>query len=111
MHQLGFELAQRGAERAADHADRLHDGWSELALAAFKAYAERHEEFATEDVIAASLEVPHPPDPRAWGQITMAAKRLQFIVSANRTRPTKSAHAHGRDVKLWTSLLCEAVPA
>jgi hypothetical protein len=109
--QLGFELAFAAAERAADHADRVHAEWTEMALAAFMEYAETHEEFATEDVAPANPHIPVPPDKRAWGHIATKAKHKGAIIKSNRTRPTKNAHAHSRDVTLWTSLICEAVTA
>jgi hypothetical protein len=107
----GFDLAQQAAQLAADHADRVHDGWSDMALRAFREYAETHEMFATEDVIAASPQVPSAPDARAWGHIVRKAKREGMIVKSDRTRPTKHAHAHGRDVKVWRSNIYEAVAA
>jgi hypothetical protein len=105
MNQLGFDLAQIGAERAADHANREHDDWKELALEAFKAHAQDNLTFTTEDVIKASPSVPVPPDKRAWGAIALAAKRLGLI-KFDGYGNSKLAHAHNRPVTRWFSLVC-----
>ncbi|EJN06464.1 hypothetical protein [Herbaspirillum sp. YR522] len=100
--QLGFDLAEQGAARAADHADRVVVDWSELALQAFRDHALTHTEFSTEDVIAASTRVPPAPDKRAWGQIAMKARRLGFC-HKGRVGTSKLPHAHARCITIWAS--------
>jgi hypothetical protein len=105
MSQLAFDLAQRGAAVAADHAERMHEEWIKQATAAFHAYAERHPEFTTEDVIAASPEVPVAPDKRAWGHIALAVKKSGAIRNGGVDR-SKLAHAHQRWITRWISNIC-----
>ena len=102
MTQLAFDLAERRAAEAADHANQVHDDWTEKALAAFRAHAEKHSEFSTEDVIAASPDVPTAPDKRAWGYIAKAAVKAGICFSVGIGR-SKLAHAHGRWITTWRS--------
>lgn len=100
MNQLAFNLATAGAQAAADRADRIHGDWTDKAYAAFVAYAKTHPKFTTEDVIAASPEVPQAPEKRAWGAIALMAKRRGLIRKVG-FDTAKSAHAHSRPVSVW----------
>lgn len=105
MNQLAFDLVERKAAEAAAHADKVHDAWTEKALAAFRAHASVHAKFTTEDVITASPDVPVAPEKRAWGHIALLAKRQGLILKAG-FATAKAAHAHARPVSLWCSLVC-----
>lgn len=99
-------LAIEGATRAADHADREHEGWSETAYKRFCHHAASlgpGGRFTTEDVrIAAELDgMPSPPDRRAWGSVAIKAKRAGKIVHVGYA-PAKTAHVHGTTVSVWT---------
>jgi hypothetical protein len=100
-----FDLAERGAALAAEHADREHCGWTEQALEAFKTYAATHSQFTTEDVVAAAVAVPVPPEKRAWGQVALLAKKQGVIIKAGFCT-AKMTQAHCRPVSLWQSLIC-----
>ncbi|MFJ3048572.1 hypothetical protein ACIPEN_22285 [Herbaspirillum chlorophenolicum] len=101
--QLGFDLAQAGAARAAEHADRVHADWQEKALAAFREHALKHKEFTTEDVRLASTHVPAPPEERAWGQVATKARRQGMCMKTDRFVPAKQAKSHGRWLAIWAS--------
>ncbi|MFJ3048538.1 hypothetical protein ACIPEN_22110 [Herbaspirillum chlorophenolicum] len=100
--QLGFDLAQAGAARAAEHADHQHADWSDLALQAFRDHAVSHTQFSTEDVIASAVKLPPPPDKRAWGQVAIKARRLGICVKSH-IGTSKLPHAHGRWITVWAS--------
>lgn len=103
MSQLAFDLAQRGANLAADKANRLHAGWTEKALSAFHRYALKHQEFTTEDVVLANPGLPTPSDKRAWGAVTTTAKRLGYVRSTDKLARARSPHAHMRPLLVLAS--------
>lgn len=109
MTQLAFDLAQRGAALAAGKANRDSDGWTDRALAALKEYARRSHTFTTEDVILASPDLPAPAEKRAWGFVTLQAKKLGIIDKAGYAT-AKQAHAHCRPVSLWRSKIFSPAP-
>jgi hypothetical protein len=95
-HQLGDE----GASKAAAHADRVHEGWSAIANAALARYGAVLGEFMTEDIRDAAVEVPDPPDARAWGAVIKVARklgRIEFVRYASQ----KSANCHGSPKAVW----------
>ncbi len=99
----GTEIGHAKAKQAAAHAG---EAWQKTAYTAFLAFAKTHGSFKTEDVRNANPEIPPPPDPRAWGAITLAAKRNNIVVSAG---PVKAENlgVHGMFVTLWRSKVYE----
>ena len=97
----GIQIGHAMAKVAADHAG---EEWKQIAYAAFVEYAKFHNEFTTEQVRGACLHVPAPPDKRAWGQISLMAKKNKIIESAGWTR-AESKSVHGMVVTLWRSKL------
>lgn len=76
MSQLPLDLTLRdeAMARAVDHADRVHEGWSDLAYAILMEFAASNHEFMAEDVRVFALDNPGyatPPDNRAWGAVIM----------------------------------------
>lgn len=103
--KIGRALAELGAERAADRADREIGDWSERAWAFFTEYARSMarsgKTFMAEDVrAAASGTVPEPPDGRAWGVVILKASKRRLI---RRTgfAPMKSANCHANPKSVW----------
>lgn len=103
---LGRQRAQEGAEQAAYHADRVHAAWQMRALSMFFTYMLEHpgKTFMTEDVRwwAEDRGLPEPPDRRAWGAVTMAAKRRKMIRFFGYA-PQKAANAHGSPKSVWVA--------
>lgn len=96
------DLAERGAQRAAAHADRVSEGWSDEALKALRLFIiYENYEFTTEEVreYANFLEVPQPPDARAWGAVVKRAHREGIIEPCGYAKAGKSGHAGPRT--LW----------
>lgn len=104
--QTPFQLGQEGAQRAADHADRVHGGeFTVKALAAIRAYAWSHERFTVEDVREELGEhVPTPPDPRAWGAVIRKAVREGGICEKIGVTNSTSKTQHGGYVSVYKSL-------
>lgn len=95
----GTEIGHAKAKQAADHAGET---WQQKAYDAFVAFAKTRSAFKTEDVRNANPDIPPPPDPRAWGAISLMAKRNDIVVGG---KPVKAENpgVHGMYVTLWTS--------
>jgi hypothetical protein len=75
--------ARDGMQRAKDHADRVHDGWSDEALSKILAYAHQcRAPFLIEDArsFAYRSGLEPPPDGRAWGAVTRRAMLDGYLV-------------------------------
>lgn len=88
---------QIGMERAADHANRVEPGWTEVALEALKGYAGRqaaNDEFTIEEARAEiAPTLPAPPDLRAFGAVTQMALRRGVIKPTGGFKRAASSHA------------------
>jgi hypothetical protein len=93
--QIGHEMAEIAANNAGET-------WKRMAYEAFVKYAKSHEFFVTEDVRNNNLNMPPPPDKRAWGYIALIAKR-EDIVSSHSLVRSKSRICHGRILTMWKS--------
>ena len=102
------ERIDAAARPAAEHADRVVDGWSQEAYEHVIAYAKWHRTFIAEDVrlFAEETGFPVPPSRRAWGAVMIRAKRdgkISSIGYAMSTSPT----ANPTPVTKWMSLVYE----
>lgn len=96
----GYVEAVKGAQRAADHAERVDDGWKERAYNAFVVYAALHDEFTTEDVRLYSHWIETPPDLRAWGHIALKAMRAGVVRKVGLGRSPRR-EAHQAFITIW----------
>lgn len=105
--QLNFSITESAIKRAVDHADAIHEGWSEKAYEFFVDYAKINSRFKTEDVRAASVGVvPEPPHRRAWGGIARKAAHAGIIHNHNNeTGKVKNIKAHNCLVQIWKSTI------
>lgn len=103
-----LELGHQGAQRAAEHADRVVPLWTQVAwcrLLQFMIEKGTGSTFSTEAFRdwAAVHSLPDAPDRRAYGNLTKKAveKGLirfeRYVRSANR-------QAHGRPTAIWRIL-------
>lgn len=71
-----------GITSAADHADDVTPGWTDIAFQWIKTYALAHAEFISEECTesAKSAGIPNPPDARAWGKPFSRAAQQKIIV-------------------------------
>jgi hypothetical protein len=99
-------LRDVGMQRAADHADRESEGWSDLAYGFLVDYvaANRGRAFMAEDVRsrAEAEGLPAPPDNRAWGSVISRAARRRII---NRIGygAQKSVSCHCSPKSIWVA--------
>ncbi len=99
-----WAAAEDGAERAADHAERVEAGWKDEALGVLLRYAAASggSTFMLENVrdYADEIGFTKPPTDRAWGAVTLRAKRAGLIVRAGFGCSSRGpAHAH--PANLW----------
>lgn len=106
--QTGRELAEDGAKRAADHADRLAAGWSDMAFAhalSFMATLPDGQSFTAEQVreYAAKEGFWPAPDQRAWGAVILRLKREGRILAVGYAL-AKSRKSHSAPSTLWKAV-------
>jgi hypothetical protein len=100
----GAVLAEAGMTRAADHADRVEEKWSDRAYAILQAHAGRHAIFTTEDVRSSAIKahLPRPPDDRAWGAIMKRGLKAR-IITAGGFGTSANPLSHCRPIRQWIS--------
>jgi hypothetical protein len=104
MEQLNlrFEARDKGIKRAVEHADKVHDRWSEKCYGLFKDFInEQHAPFQTETFrhsIAGLLE--EPPHKRAFGAIVVRAAREGLIKRVG-SAPVSNIKAHMALANVW----------
>lgn len=98
-------LADEGMQRAVDHADAVEEGWSERAYQLLERFAQTNFEFMTEDCRQWAHEqegLPKPPDPRAWGAVTVRGIQSRLIIRVG-YRKTRIPPAHSTPRPIWRS--------
>lgn len=84
--------ADLGMERAVAHADRVAPTWSERALEALRRFVRvRETPFLIEEARTA-IVIEAPTDGRAWGAVTQAAVRKNYIAATDRFGPAASSN-------------------
>lgn len=104
-NKTGAELAEQGMLHAEQHANIVHEGWSENALEWFVKYIKhfgRGHQFKTEDVrkYAELNGFDVPPSLRAWGAIVLKAAKAGLIKKAGYAQ-VENAKAHKANCSLW----------
>lgn len=91
-------------ERAADKADRIINGWQELAYAFLEQFARKRREFTSYELRMAfkAAQLESPPSDKAFGAV--------FVRAANRGLIKKNGFAqhperHASPTVLWWSLI------
>lgn len=103
MEQMSLTLEQarargdHGMVRAALTNERKNGGWATVALSRLVEHVKSlpaDAEFIVEDLrLAIEDKLPAPTDLRAWGAVTQAATRAQFIEKTGGIAPAKSSNA------------------
>lgn len=102
MDNEAAALAQEGAQRALDHAERVIEAWGDRAYTHALAFIAGQDAFTGEQVraYAENHGLPPAPEPRAWGAVMLRLKRdgrtvfRGYDLSANK-------QAHNRPVVVW----------
>ena len=98
----GAQLRDAGIKQAVDHANDVHESWSDQAYRFLLVYVCEHSEpFLCEDVRAAAEGiVPEPPSKRAWGGSVTRASNAGLITCIG-TKKVKNPQAHCTKANLW----------
>lgn len=94
-----------GIATAVEHASAVMPGWPQLAFEALAEYAKHHPTFTIEQARKA-MDVPPPPNTKAWGGIITKAMRAGIVEAAGWTQ-AEDPKVHANLVTLWHSLVCE----
>lgn len=94
-----------GIATAVEHASAVMPGWPQLAFEALCEYAKQHPTFTIEQARKA-MNVPEPPNTKAWGGVVSKAMRAG-IVEADGWTQAEDPKVHCNQVTLWRSLVCE----
>lgn len=100
------ELQQGGIAVAMDHANQVHDGWTDEAYTHLQNFTRtRITPFLCEEVrlYAEANGLAKPPSSRAWGGIIQRGKRDQLIKHVG-FGSTSNPKAHGTPASLWVGV-------
>lgn len=93
---------QEAIDAAADHADKVIEGWTEDAFQLLIRFMRKGAIFKAEDVrnFAVTASFPEPPDRRAWGSVFQRAAREKLIVRIGYAQ-CQNKGSHNRPTTLW----------
>jgi hypothetical protein len=100
----GRRLAEQGAERAANHAERVSEGWRDKAFGYATEFIRSHNgrPFMTEQIRQFAYErgFERAPDERAWGAIMLKVARRGLVRRLGFAR-SSAKNVHGNPATLW----------
>jgi hypothetical protein len=105
MNSEAVLLRDRGIQQSVEHADRKHEGWSDMAFNMLKDYtaligiggqitSEIVRDYAKQNLL------PEPPDGRAWGAVMLRAAKAGLIKKVGWTT-AQDPRVHCNPVSLW----------
>lgn len=97
------QLRDEGIQRSLTAAERRAEGWAEWAYSALVRYCQAAHLLTAEEVREWAhrvLDLPEPPDPRAWGGIFQRAVRAGIVVRDG-YRPHRDPSRHGAPSMVW----------
>lgn len=106
---IEFSVARRardaGMAQALAHAERVNDGWADIAAAALLIYARTHARFTAYDFRQAyhAAGKPAPPTDKAFGSIFKQAAK-DGVIERIGYQPHPERHAS--PTVAWRSLIC-----
>lgn len=97
------QLADDGARRAVEHANRELFGWEDEAIGWVREATKNLKLFTTSYVRlhARGRGFRDPPDSRAWGAVMKRAAKEGIIKPTNEFVGTSLRASHGRPERLW----------
>lgn len=102
--QIDFarQARDRGIANAVDHADQVHDSWSEKAYSHFVTFVSLQSNPFTIEMFREWCKdfLPAPPSLRAFGAIPMRAARAGLIGKVG-TVQVRNVKAHMANAALW----------
>lgn len=107
--ETGRELRDLAIDRVERHAG---ERWIDRALEVVRICAVKYPDFTSDDVhrIAADLDLPKPPDPRAWGPVMMNARRNGWISKTGHYRESTRPVCHAAPKPVYQSHLVDGGP-
>jgi len=100
----GKDLRDQGINQAIEHANEVHQEWSEMAFDYLKKFLIKQggEPFLTEELRISAYEnrIPMPPSDRAWGGIVVRAAKSGLIARVG-FRNVNNHKAHCTPASLW----------
>lgn len=95
------QVTDKAIQRAVDHADAVHNAWSDRAYEFLVEFIRNNPSFMTEDVrYAAQGIVLTPPSLRAWGSVIRRAVKAGLIKHVA-YRNVKNINAHSALASVW----------
>ncbi len=96
------ELRDDGIRRSIEHAG---EDWQASAYEIIWLCANKYQEFFYDDYhrLAATMELPPPPDKRAWGAVMRAAKKAGWITKTGVYWKSAARVCHGADKPVYRS--------
>jgi len=103
VEKTGEELRDEGIQKAVEHADEVHESWSDKAYQFLLDY-DPQSEFMTEDLRQASTRyLPEPPSLRAWGAVVVRAVKNGVIQRVG-YRAVSNNKAHRTPASVWIKI-------
>lgn len=108
----GWQLAEKGMNSAAAHADAVHGDWQDRAYEVVQRYVAALRKgftdstFIAEDVreyAARRYSLPDPPDKRAWGSVMRRAASDGLIRNVGATK-ARDPKVHSSFTTLWQTV-------
>ena len=98
----GKQLRDKGIHQAEQHANEVHESWSDKAYNYLKWVLPQIDgEFMTEDIRLMSENlIPEPPSKRAWGAIMVRAVKDKLIRKVGFGQ-VKNPKAHRANASIW----------
>ena len=104
---LDLFTGEQAKGAALDALERSHMWWITLATAEIRRLARRRDVLTSDDIWAVLRDA--PPEPRAMGAAFRRAAREGVIRKTDHTIKSIRPECHGRDVRVWRSLIQEQV--
>ena len=101
LRPTGQQLRDAGIKQAIDHANEVHQDWSDKAFEFLVRYTLTHSQFMCEEVReAAKGLIPEPPHTRAWGGVITRAVK-SGLIKRSHFQNVKNAAAHCTPASVW----------
>jgi len=96
------QLTNAAIKQAVDHADQVHDGWSEKAYGFLLQFISIRSTFMVEEVreYAGMFKIPDPPSQRAWGSVIRRAV-IAGLVVRDGYEQVKNPTSHRANATRW----------
>jgi len=106
LEKTGEQLKIEGMDQAADHANQVHENWTDIASRYLKAFCQANgsKNFQAEDARewAERNGIPEPPSKRAWGNIFSIAQNTGLLFHQGYGK-VSNPKAHNAIASIWST--------